>query len=74
MISPNDVLQPSPEPHFKTFQVFLIYLLSVKVPAPHKATLQMKLFSSLLRKFMSNLLMKAVFFLLNVALAEAILD
>jgi len=27
MISPTDLLQPSPAPHFKTFQVFLIYLL-----------------------------------------------
>jgi hypothetical protein len=25
MISPTDVLHPSPAPHYKTFQVFLIY-------------------------------------------------
>jgi len=25
MISPTDLLHPSPAPHFKTFQVFLIY-------------------------------------------------
>jgi len=25
MIGPTDLLHPSPAPHFKTFQVFLIY-------------------------------------------------
>jgi hypothetical protein len=25
MISPTDLFNPSPAPHFKTFQVFLIY-------------------------------------------------
>jgi len=25
MIGPTDLLHPSPSPHFKTFQVFLIY-------------------------------------------------
>jgi hypothetical protein len=25
MIGPTDLLHPSPTPHFKTFQVFLIY-------------------------------------------------
>jgi hypothetical protein len=25
MIGPTDLLNPSPAPHFKTFQVFLIY-------------------------------------------------
>jgi hypothetical protein len=25
MISPTDLFHPSPAPHFKTFQVFLIY-------------------------------------------------
>jgi hypothetical protein len=25
MIGPNDLLRPSPTPHFKTFHVFLIY-------------------------------------------------
>jgi hypothetical protein len=27
MIGPTDLLRPSPTPHFKTFQVFLIYCL-----------------------------------------------
>jgi hypothetical protein len=29
MIGPTDLFHPSPAPHFKTFQVFLIYMIQL---------------------------------------------
>jgi len=37
MISPADFIHPSPVPHFKSFQVFLIYFPGAQVSAPYKA-------------------------------------
>jgi len=40
-IDPTDFLHPSPAPHFKTFQMFLICAAGVQVSAPSKALLEM---------------------------------
>jgi hypothetical protein len=40
MISPTDLLHPSPTPHFKTFQVSTIYLELNKVKVKVKFTLE----------------------------------
>ena len=74
MIGPTDLFHPSPAPHFKTFQVFLI--CSPKRPSfsTIKAMFQMQHFTSLFLKFKYNLLVKRVFFLLNTAFAMVILD
>ena len=64
MIGPTELLHPSPPPHFKIFQVFLICC------APNVA------FHSYPRplKSNSNLVMKWVFFLLNADFTTRILD
>ena len=56
MNDPTDLLCPSPAPHFKTFQMFLIFVPSVQVSAPSKAVLQLYYFFSFFSKFNSNLL------------------
>jgi hypothetical protein len=37
MIGPTDLFHPSPAPHFKTFQLFLIYCPQRQVSAPYKS-------------------------------------
>jgi hypothetical protein len=37
----TDILDPSPPPRFKTFQIFPTYFLCVQVSTPYKAMLQM---------------------------------
>ena len=67
-------LHPSPAPHFKSLELFLITFQSVQVSAPYKATLQMQHFTGFLLQLQSNLLVKIVFFLLKAAFATEILD
>ena len=38
-IGPNDLLNPSPAPHLKRFQIFLMYFRNVPVSAPYIAML-----------------------------------
>ena len=63
-IGPTDLLNPSTEPLFKTFQAFLIYF-----PKCPKFQHHTKLYSKC-----SSLLVKRAFFWLNAAFAMAILD
>ena len=48
MIGPPDLLHPSPAPHFKTFELFLIISRSTQFLAPHKAMLHIQLSTSIL--------------------------
>ena len=75
MMGPTDLFHPSPAPHFRTLQVFIIYLNKVS-KFQHCTKLCSKCSTALVPslKFKSNLLVTRVFFLLNVALAMAILD
>ena len=58
----------------KLFRYFWSTFRTVQVSAPHKAVLQMYHFTSFFLNFMSNLLVRIVFLLLNDAFAMAILD
>jgi len=57
-IGPANLFHPFLAPHFKTFQMFLIYryVPSVQVSAPYKVVLQVYYFFSFFSKFNSNLL------------------
>jgi len=73
MISPTDLLHTPPTPHFKLSRCFCSTARSVQVSAPYKAMLQMYHFTSFFLNSKSNVLVKRVLFLLNAALAIAIL-
>ena len=71
MIDPTDLLHPSPAPHFKTFQEFLIYwpkrpsFSTVQIYAPNV--------TKFFLKFKPSVPANRVFFLLNAAFAMATL-
>jgi hypothetical protein len=41
IISPTDLLYPSPAPHFRPFQVFMTHFAKFPISVPYKAMLQM---------------------------------
>jgi hypothetical protein len=61
----NYFLHPSAAPHFKTFNVFLIYF--PKCPS-YKTTLQTQHFTTFFLKFKSNLLTKRSIYLVSIIL------
>jgi len=61
------LLHPSPAPHFKIFQVFLIHFQSDQFTAPQQPVLQTLHFTGFLLQFKSNLLVKTVFLFLDAA-------
>jgi hypothetical protein len=71
MIGPTDLLHPSPTPHFKTFQVFLIYcpnrpsFNTIQSHAPNVP------FHQFLPQIQVQFAGKKFFFLLNAAFAIA---
>ena len=74
MRGPTDLLHPSPEPHLKTFQVFLIYFLKSPIFSTIKFYAPNVEFISFFLTFESNFLVKIAAFLLNSAFAMASLD
>jgi len=74
-IGPTGLLHPSPAPHFKTFQLFLIYFPKCPKFQHHTiAVHQMEHFTSYVLKLKSYLLVKRVFSLLIAAFAMPILE
>jgi len=71
---PTDLFHPSPAPHFKTFQVFLIYFPKSPIFSTIKFYAPNEEFVSFFLIFESNFLVKITTFLLNTVFAMASLD